>query len=82
MLSLRVRSVALSWLAAEAIALYVEDQSWQINKIEQALEIVNSSQAKWVDGEDVETRLNSWETDYGNLYSTTRNDNITISNFP
>jgi predicted transcriptional regulator len=36
---------SISCLAAEAITLYVEAQSWQINKIEQAMKLANSLQS-------------------------------------
>ena len=49
-----------SWLAAEAITLYVEQQSWQIQMIEEAVTLADSPQAKWVEGDDVEAWLSSW----------------------
>jgi RHH-type transcriptional regulator, rel operon repressor / antitoxin RelB len=52
-----------SWLAAEAIAAYVEAQSWQIQQIEAAVVLADSDQAVWVDGEAVEDWLNSWGTE-------------------
>ena len=54
---------SMSWLAAEAIAFYVEEQNLQISKIEQAIEIADSSGAKWVNAEDVQTWLESWGTE-------------------
>jgi predicted transcriptional regulator len=52
-----------SWLAAEAIAAYVEEQSWQIQQIEEAVAIADSEQAVWVDAEVVGAWLESWGTD-------------------
>ncbi|MBW4613286.1 MAG: CopG family ribbon-helix-helix protein [Desmonostoc vinosum HA7617-LM4] len=52
-----------SWLAAEAIALYVEQQSWQIQKIEEAVKIADSPQAKWIASEEVEAWLECWGTE-------------------
>lgn len=52
-----------SWLAAEAIAAYVEEQSWQIQQIEEAVAIADGDQAVWVDGEVVAAWLASWGTE-------------------
>jgi RHH-type transcriptional regulator, rel operon repressor / antitoxin RelB len=52
-----------SWLAAEAIALYVEQESWQIQAIEAAIALADSSQAEWIDGDAVDTWLDSWGTE-------------------
>lgn len=49
-----------SWLAAQAIAAYVEEQSWQIQQIEAAVELADSKQAVWVDETEVEAWLASW----------------------
>lgn len=51
-----------SWLAAQAIALYVEQESWQIREIEEAIVLADGAQAGWVDGEDVEAWLKTWGT--------------------
>ncbi|MES1026629.1 CopG family ribbon-helix-helix protein [Gloeocapsa sp. BRSZ] len=51
-----------SWLAAEAIALYVEQQVWQIAMIEQAVTLADSANAEWIDGDKVEAWLDSWGT--------------------
>jgi predicted transcriptional regulator len=51
-----------SWLAAQAIALYVEQESWQIQSIEEALVDADSPQAHWVDGAKVDAWLASWGT--------------------
>lgn len=52
-----------SWLAAEAIATYLEEQSWQIQQIEEAVAVADSDQAEWVDGEAVNVWLESWGTE-------------------
>ena len=52
-----------SWLAAEAISAYVEEQSWQIQQIEEAVVLADSEQAEWVDGEVVNAWLESWGTE-------------------
>jgi len=52
-----------SWLAAQAISAYVEEQSWQIQQIEDAIAIADNEKAVWVDGEAVDGWLNSWGTD-------------------
>ena len=55
-----------SWLAAQAIAAYVEEQSWQIQQIEAAIAIADGEEAVWVEGEAVEAWLNSWGTETEN----------------
>lgn len=52
-----------SWLAAEAIAAYVEEQSWQIQQIEEAVALADSEQAVWMDGASVGAWLDSWGTE-------------------
>jgi RHH-type transcriptional regulator, rel operon repressor / antitoxin RelB len=49
-----------SWLAAQAITEYVEEQSWQIQQIEEAVAVANSGQGVWVDGSEVDGWLASW----------------------
>jgi predicted transcriptional regulator len=49
-----------SWLAAQAIAAYVEEQSWQIQQIEEAVALADSDQAVWVEGAEVDAWLDSW----------------------
>lgn len=49
-----------SWLAAQAIAAYVEEQSWQIQQIEEAVALADSDQAVWVEGVEVDAWLASW----------------------
>jgi RHH-type transcriptional regulator, rel operon repressor / antitoxin RelB len=52
-----------SWLAAEAIAAYVNQEAWQIQQIEAAVEQANRPDAEWVDHEAVSTWLKTWGTD-------------------
>lgn len=52
-----------SWLAAEAISAYVEEQSWQVQRIEEAVALADSDQAVWVDGAEVSSWLESWGTE-------------------
>jgi RHH-type transcriptional regulator, rel operon repressor / antitoxin RelB len=51
-----------SWLAAQAIAAYVEEQSWQIQQIEDAVTLADSERAVWVKGAAVDAWLASWGT--------------------
>jgi RHH-type transcriptional regulator, rel operon repressor / antitoxin RelB len=53
-----------SWLAAQAIATYVEEQSWQIQLIESAVTLADSDQAVWVENADVNAWLTSWGTEH------------------
>jgi RHH-type transcriptional regulator, rel operon repressor / antitoxin RelB len=53
-----------SWLAAQAIATYVEEQSWQIQQIEAAITLADSNQATWVENTDMNTWLDSWGTEH------------------
>jgi RHH-type transcriptional regulator, rel operon repressor / antitoxin RelB len=52
-----------SWLAAQVIAAYVEDQSWQIQQIEAAVALADSDQAFWVPATEVNEWFTSWGTD-------------------
>ena len=52
-----------SWLAAQAISVYVEEQSWQIQQIEAAVVLADSEQAVWVEGAEVSSWLTSWGTE-------------------
>ncbi len=49
-----------SWLAAKAIALYVEQESWQIQMISEAVKIADSPQAQWIEDEQVSAWLDTW----------------------
>jgi len=49
-----------SWLAAQAIATYVEEQSWQIQQIEAAVTNADSDQAVWIEAAEVDAWLTSW----------------------
>jgi RHH-type transcriptional regulator, rel operon repressor / antitoxin RelB len=51
-----------SWLASQAIAAYVAEQSWQIQQIEAAITLADSDQAVWVENDDVNAWLTSWGT--------------------
>ena len=51
-----------SWLAAEAIAAYVEENAWQIEQIEAAIDEADKPDAQWVEHEQVSSWLDSWET--------------------
>ena len=52
-----------SWLAAQAISAYVEEQSWQLQQIQASLLLADSEEAVWVEGEAVDAWLNSWGTE-------------------
>lgn len=52
-----------SWLAAQAITAYVEEQSWQIQQIEAAVALAESQEAVWVEGAQVDAWLTSWGTE-------------------
>ena len=49
-----------SWLAAEAIAQYVEQETWQIQRIEEAVALADSPNAQWVEWDEVDAWLESW----------------------
>ncbi len=49
-----------SWLAAAAIAQYVEQEAWQIQSIETAVALADSPSAEWIEGAAVEAWLDSW----------------------
>ena len=51
-----------SWLAAEAIAAYVEENAWQIEQIFEAVDEADKPDAKWVNQEQVSSWLDSWGT--------------------
>lgn len=52
-----------SWLAAEAIKAYIEQESWQIEQIEEGLKQANQPDTQWVDHEQVSTWLRTWGTE-------------------
>jgi RHH-type transcriptional regulator, rel operon repressor / antitoxin RelB len=52
-----------SWLAAQAIATYVEAQAWQVEQIEAAVALADSDQAVWVEAAEVDVWLSTWGTD-------------------
>lgn len=52
-----------SWLAAQAIATYVDEQSWQIQQIEEAVALADSDKATWIPAAKVDEWLASWGTE-------------------
>ncbi len=52
-----------SWLAAQAIEAYVEEQSWQVQQIEAAIVLADSDEATWISATEVDEWLTSWGTD-------------------
>jgi RHH-type rel operon transcriptional repressor/antitoxin RelB len=52
-----------SWLAAEAIAQYVEQEAWQIEQIEAAVVLADSPAAEWVEWGEVDAWFDSWGTE-------------------
>jgi RHH-type transcriptional regulator, rel operon repressor / antitoxin RelB len=52
-----------SWLAAEAIKAYIEQESWQIEQIEEAIQQANRPDTQWIANEDVSAWLNTWGTE-------------------
>jgi RHH-type transcriptional regulator, rel operon repressor / antitoxin RelB len=51
-----------SWLASQAIAAYVEEQSWQIQQVAAAVTLAESNRAIWVEDSNVNEWLNRWGT--------------------
>ncbi|MGB7416545.1 MAG: ribbon-helix-helix protein, CopG family [Thermosynechococcaceae cyanobacterium] len=49
-----------SWLAAEAIAAYVDQEAWQLQQVEEALQQAEQPDAQWVPHEKVSAWLNTW----------------------
>jgi predicted transcriptional regulator len=52
-----------SWLAAEAIAQYIDQEAWQIERIEETVALADSPAAQWVEWDAVDTWLESWGTE-------------------
>ncbi len=52
-----------SWLAVEAITVYVEQAAWQIQQIEETVQQSNRPDAKWIAHEEVSAWLNTWDTE-------------------
>jgi predicted transcriptional regulator len=48
-----------SWLAAEAIAAYVDREAWQVRQIEEAVEQADRPDAEWVAHRKVSEWLNT-----------------------
>lgn len=68
-LKAKLESLALStqrsksWLAAEAIAAYVEQEAWQIQAIEEAVRQADLPETEWIDHADVSAWLQTWGTE-------------------
>jgi RHH-type transcriptional regulator, rel operon repressor / antitoxin RelB len=56
-----------SWLAAQAIATYVDEQSWQIQQIEEAVALADSDKATWVPAAEVDKLLEIGVPNYQDL---------------
>jgi predicted transcriptional regulator len=52
-----------SWLAAEAIAAYIEQESWQVQAIEAAVQQADTPETEWMNHEDVSSWLKTWGTE-------------------
>jgi RHH-type rel operon transcriptional repressor/antitoxin RelB len=52
-----------SFLASEAIENYLAVQSWQIKAIEEAVQLADSKDAKWIEHDQMVEWLNSWGTE-------------------
>jgi RHH-type transcriptional regulator, rel operon repressor / antitoxin RelB len=52
-----------SWLAAEAISAYVEQEAWQIQQIQEAVQLADQPGTDWIAHEDVSAWLSTWGTE-------------------
>jgi RHH-type transcriptional regulator, rel operon repressor / antitoxin RelB len=52
-----------SWLAAEAIAAYIEQESWQIQAIEAAVQQADAPETEWIAHAEVSAWLQTWGTE-------------------
>ena len=52
-----------SWLAAAAIAAYVEQEAWQIQAIEVAIQEADLPETEWIDHDNVSAWLQTWGTE-------------------
>ncbi|MFO1430657.1 MAG: CopG family ribbon-helix-helix protein [Candidatus Competibacteraceae bacterium] len=52
-----------AWLMAHAIRRYVEDQAWQVEAIQQAVQRQEHGEAKFAEHEQVMAWLESWGAD-------------------
>ena len=52
-----------AWLMAHAIRRYVEDQAWQVEAIQQAVQRQEQGEAKFAEHEQVMAWLESWGTE-------------------
>jgi RHH-type transcriptional regulator, rel operon repressor / antitoxin RelB len=57
-----------SWLVSEAITAYIEQESWQIQQIEETIQQADHSDAEWIAHEDVSAWLNTWGTEPDRLF--------------
>ncbi len=57
-----------SWFAAEAITAYVEQESRQIQQIEETIQQADHPDAEWIAHEDVSAWLNTWDTEPDRLF--------------
>jgi RHH-type transcriptional regulator, rel operon repressor / antitoxin RelB len=53
-----------SFLAAEAIQRYLEQQAWQVKAIQEAVQKADSKKAKFIKHDKMVTWLNSWGSDH------------------
>jgi RHH-type transcriptional regulator, rel operon repressor / antitoxin RelB len=49
-----------SWLVSEAITAYIEQESWQIQQIEEAIQQADHPDGEWIAHGDVSAWLNTW----------------------
>lgn len=52
-----------SWHIAEAIRLYLDEQAWQVQEIQEALDDYRSGNAELVSHEEVEARMEQLEAE-------------------
>ena len=55
-----------NWLAEEAIAKFVEQESWQLEQIEEAVKKADSSDAEWTSHEEVFAEIDQMIEEAGN----------------
>lgn len=51
-----------SYLAAQAIASYLQIQAWQVQEIQKAVQKADSPQAKFFSHQQIEEWVNSWDS--------------------
>lgn len=52
-----------AWLMSHAIERYVEHEAWQIEAIQEAVDALESGQARFASHEEVQSWLESWGTE-------------------